>query len=503
MKSERLACILIPDFPLVLACRRDPALVGRPVAITENDSPTAPIVICNNRAVEHDVRPGLTATQAHVICPELTVLSRDRTDENKAAAKIQHTLQTIGPLVEADRPGVYFMETSGLIRLHKSEKRLARKIIVALAALGYPVRVGMAANKFVARVAARSAGDDSYCIVADGNEAAFVRKLDVALLNPSKDTQEHLNDLGLKTIGQLAVFPTNEVTERFGTEGAALADYCRGKDNSRLVRNWPKEGLFNEVFLTYRILRSDTILKHFERLIAPLLHRLAELGLGCTRIILTLTHEDKSRTTLTPSVQNPTLAAARFGRQLIHQLQDNPVRDAVMGLRIDIEQGAVALLPSRQVSLGQDTGKGRHDKRNDPELNRFLKDHQIRRINLNSAFLPEQSFELPMAPGKQKYSLTPDESVFSTPLYPTHGLRLLPRPVAVQIEFEDGCPNSFKIRRGKYRVNHHDGPWRLSGEWWQNDFDRQYYQLQTDDQRRFLFFFDSLNDRWFLQGVFD
>lgn len=503
MKHERLACILIPDFPLALACRRDPSLDGRPVAVTENDSPTAPITICNDHAAKYDVRPGLTATQAHVICPELTVLPRDRTGENKAAAKIQHTLQTVGPLVEADdKPGVFFMETSGLMRLYKSEERLARRIIIILTSLGYSIRVGIGVNKFVARVAARSAEDGFYRIVAEGDEAAFVRELDVAMLNPSDDTRDRLNDLGLKTIGQLAVFPANEVTERFGAEGAALTDYCRGKDNSRLVRNWPKEGLFNEVFLTYRISRSNAILKHFERLVAPLLHRLAELGLGCTRIRLTLTHEDKSSVTLAPSVQKPTLAVARFGRQLMHLLQDNPVRDAVMGLRVDIEQEAVALLPTRQVSLDQAAGETRRGKRPNPELDRFLNDHQIRKINLNSAFLPEQSFELPMAPDK-KHSSASDEGAFDKPLYPIDGLRLLPRPVAVQLDFEDGCPRSFRTRRGYYRVDRHDGPWRLSGGWWQDNFDRQYYQLRTDDRRRFLFFFDSLTDRWFLQGVFD
>ena len=43
----------------------------------------------------------------------------------------------------------------------------------------------------------------------------------------------------------------------------------------------------------------------------------------------------------------------------------------------------------------------------------------------------------------------------------------------------------------------------LSGGWWSRVFNRKYYEIATDDCRRYLVFHDEENSLWYLQGVFD
>jgi hypothetical protein len=48
-----------------------------------------------------------------------------------------------------------------------------------------------------------------------------------------------------------------------------------------------------------------------------------------------------------------------------------------------------------------------------------------------------------------------------------------------------------------------EGPWELSGQWWNRNYDRHYWNIQTQEGGHFLIYHDRHTRRWFLQGVFD
>jgi len=518
MNNERIACILIETFSLEMFYRKDPSPATRPLALTEDARKSAPIVAVNQAAAEHGVLINSTAPQAHVICPDLIVKPRDPVEEAHQSQKLMQTLQTIGPFVEkgADNTNgalTVFMEVSGLMRLHKSETAIAEKTVALVASLGYPVKAGVADNKFIARVAAATSEHNRYTIVNRGAGGAFIENLDIERLTLSRDTLETLRDLGLKTIGRLAAFPTNEIAQRFGHEGTTLSHLSRGQDPRRFLRVHPDEDLSNAMHLTYRLYNAAAVVHHTEQLLPPLLTHLGNSGHGCRRVELKLSFENHHEASLTISLEQPTLSLAKLTRQLRTHLELLKLPSAVTDLIVVIPRNTIAPLPSRQLNFDHRRRQQAGFLDNDTALHNC----NLYAVTLNPALLPERNFHLSPIDNKRctKRTITPETdallpghlSHLIAVAYCSHnvgGLRLFPSPIETEIITSDGRPVTIEHRRGdRQPIDRRFGPWKLSGGWWQNAFDRLYYELHTADDRRYLFFFDRVRSRWFLQGVFD
>src|SRR5256712_10681200 len=77
----RIACLLVPDLPVAAACRADPDLAARPLALSEGGGPHAPIVAASAAAHVRGVRAGHTVAQARAIAADLIVPRRDDAPE--------------------------------------------------------------------------------------------------------------------------------------------------------------------------------------------------------------------------------------------------------------------------------------------------------------------------------------------------------------------------------------------------------------------------------------
>ncbi len=506
MTPERLTCILIPGFSLELFYRKDPSLASKPLALAAITGGTVPVItVINPCAAGAGVTTRITVPQGHVVCPDLIVKPRDPAAETQASREILEVMKTIGPFVEQSIPAgdnpdgavVYFLETAGLIKLYKSETNLAAEIAARIKALAYPFKTGLAANKFIARVAAEVAPVGAFMTVASGDETNFIENLDIDRLDLHPDTCRRLRDLGLKTVGNLAIFPANEMTERFGSDGAALSQLSRGHDPSVFRRRHADELLSNTVFLTYRLYRAETVVRHLERLLAPLLALLAQSGEGCRRIDVELLMEDKRRETFTAAIGQPTVSVAKFSRQLRHELEKVKLNSGVVELTVTIPERTV--LASDQLVFDRKQGPVTGGPSQSEGLLQGLCN-----VSFNRALLPEQNFRLSPATDKRDKYDTANGLITSYCLHSTAGLRLLQPPRVTEVVTDKGRLLSIATDRARREpVAFQSGPWELSGGWWHHDFDRLYYELQTLDERRYLFFFDRLRSQWFLQGIFD
>ena len=92
--------------------------------------------------------------------------------------------------------------------------------------------VGVAPNKFLAKVASDLEKPDGLVVVKPGGEEAFLAPLPIGRLwGVGKVTATELEGLGIRTIGQLAQMPRASLEARFGSGGLALAELARGRDD--------------------------------------------------------------------------------------------------------------------------------------------------------------------------------------------------------------------------------------------------------------------------------
>ncbi|PWB71885.1 hypothetical protein C3F09_07385, partial [candidate division GN15 bacterium] len=389
MNSRRYACAVIPDFPAAIWIYQDPTLQGRPLVVSETEKDTSPLVVCSAEALKAGVSAAMTSAQAHSRCPDLIIKLRDCKKETKLSGLIVKKLQILSPFVEGDASGIFFLDASGLRFIYRDESEFGLKITATITALGFPVRVGIAGNKFTAHVAAISSPLSQYTIVPTGSEQEFLTNLPIEHLPLSEETREKLRDLGLKQIGQLAAFPANEITERFGAEGALLSQLAAGIDRSFFLPDIPVEPVSQALPFIFSITDSRTLLVYTEQLLTHLMERLQHSGRACTTVILTCRLENKSSIPFTVTLDRPSAAPLLFIRQLRLTLEKTVLSSPVTEITVSIPQPIPLIM--EQTELHRKTGGVSGAQKYPPMLKI---QSSLYTPELHETHLPETAFRL-------------------------------------------------------------------------------------------------------------
>jgi DNA polymerase-4 len=97
---------------------------------------------------------------------------------------------------------------------------------------GLPSSFGVATNKLVAKIATNVGKPNGLVVVPPGEEATFLAALPMPMLwGVGPKTQAKLKELGMKTIGDIAAWPADDLARRLGAWGEALARHARGQDD--------------------------------------------------------------------------------------------------------------------------------------------------------------------------------------------------------------------------------------------------------------------------------
>src|SRR5947208_15934084 len=109
----RIACLLVPDLPIAAACRADPDLAGRPLALSAGSGTHAPIVAAAAAARARGVRAGHTVAQARAIAADLVVRPRDEAAERSAVRAVVDVAASLASRLEAAAEGPLFLGAAG------------------------------------------------------------------------------------------------------------------------------------------------------------------------------------------------------------------------------------------------------------------------------------------------------------------------------------------------------------------------------------------------------
>jgi protein ImuB len=285
--AERTLCVWCPDWPVVVARTRDPALLGQPVAIVEPGAHGLTVRAASSEARAEGVRRGLRRREAEARCAGLVVLETDLTDEARVFETVARSTETVTPGVVIERPGMLTFPTLGPARYFGGDEPLARRVLDAMAAtIRTDGRVGIADGPFAARLAARRAPAGGACVVAPGDTPAFLAPWPVDVLDDPEDLAGLLSDLGLARLADFAALPPASVLTRFGPAGARAHRLARGLDEHTAPPTPPPPELVESCELDPPATRVDEAAFAAKSLADRLLGRLAALGLACTQIVV-------------------------------------------------------------------------------------------------------------------------------------------------------------------------------------------------------------------------
>jgi protein ImuB len=285
----RLACFSVPMFPLAARLRSEPELLQEAVAIVDGNGNNAHVIAATRRARKKGIRSGMSLAQARSIVPKLIARGRDGACEQTAQEALLEIGESFSPRVEDAGDGLVFVDISGTERHFPNEEELAKAALRAMDGISLPARVGVAACKLAARVAAELMPTPT--IVPAGDEAKFLAPLPLTRLSPQMEAAAMLQRFGLESIGDLARLPESEIASRLGEIGRELHFAARGVDPRPLIpRALPPE--FREgMELEWPLVALEPFIFIANAALDRLSKRMEVQGFACKRIELTLTLE--------------------------------------------------------------------------------------------------------------------------------------------------------------------------------------------------------------------
>jgi protein ImuB len=495
--------------------RDQPELYDKATVMAETSSSRSIVLYANIHAAKEGVSSGMTVVQAKNVCPELCVLTRDEKKEQRRFDELLRNFLKFSPFIEEAKPGIAYLDVSGLRRAYPDEKDIAEKLILFVREEGYPVKVGMASNKFTSLVGASISDTFSYSSVPKGEERKFLESQPIQLLPIDQDQYERLYRLGIKTLGQFAVLPDHEVMERFGSEGVRLLKLGRGEDDESL-----KLKVFDEKENQTKELESPLgtqigILFYVNSILERKLSEFARKGLACEKVLVILKTEDNGEIPVHISVAQQTNKPKILIDMLRLELERTILPSPVKEIRVRIER--TSPLSSEQLSLYHQRGANLLSHIF-TRLKRVLGNGNVLISKIVSSHKPEGKIQLTAyAPAKErnfkenlqrkrtqkKITTDPKRIQVGFSRNSISGLRLYdpPKPATIR---EENNSIKFVIADSWYgEVVRQKGPWEISGEWWSEGYQRSYFEIKLSGGEEYLVFFDSSSQKWFLQGIFD
>ncbi|MBI1735953.1 MAG: DNA polymerase IV [Candidatus Rokubacteria bacterium] len=233
MAARAIAHVDMDAFYAAIEQRDRPELRGRPVVVGADPRGRGVVSAASYEARVFGVRSAMPIGKAARLCPDAAFLPVAMEKYRAVSAEIMAILADFSPVVEPISVDEAFIDLTGTTSLHGDPVSAVRRIKERVRAeTALTASAGLAANKFVAKVASELRKPDGLVVVPPGEEAAFLAPLGVERIwGVGKVTAAELAALGIRTIAQLQRVPVAALVRRFGEHGAHLADLAYGRDD--------------------------------------------------------------------------------------------------------------------------------------------------------------------------------------------------------------------------------------------------------------------------------
>lgn len=236
--------------------REHPEFKGKPVVVgadPKEGKGRGVVSTCNYEARKYGISSGMPISRAWKFCPDAVYIRSHYRLYIQTSSRIMMILREYADKFEQWGLDEAFLDVSSKIGNFEEARQLAEAIkreIYEKEKLTCSIGVGP--NKVVAKIASDFKKPDGITVVEGRDVERFLAQLPVRkLLWVGKKTERKLNEMGIRTIGDLAAFDVSVLTEKFGVMGAQYHFLACGIDKSEVtergvVKSVSKETTFEE-----------------------------------------------------------------------------------------------------------------------------------------------------------------------------------------------------------------------------------------------------------------
>ena len=333
-------------FYAAIEVRDKPGLRGKPVGVggTRN---RGVLTTCNYEAREFGVRSAMPTFMALQRCPNIVLLPTRFDVYRREAAVIRAILQRFTPLVEPLSLDEAYLDVSDHSGAPAALAQVIRDMIWQKTKLTSSAGIGP--NKLVAKIASEINKPNGQFEVTPEQVPDFMTTLPVRKIWGIGEKTEHkLEELDVKTCGDLQRFPRARLVDLFGKFGLELYDLCRGIDHRSVEPDRPRKSLSTEETFSFDLETLEACEQRLEELFGELMADLAqkETDRAVAKVFVKLKFSDFTRTTVERAGLEPSLDTYRSLLSEAFARTGKPVRLLGLGVRF-----AEAAATSAQLSL--------------------------------------------------------------------------------------------------------------------------------------------------------
>ena len=321
-------------FYAAIEVRDRPSLRGKPVGVGGARDRRGVLTTCNYEAREFGVRSAMPTFMALQRCPNLIVLPTRFDVYRREAGIIRSILYQFTSIIEPLSLDEAYLDVSAHPTAPGPLAQEIRKTIFQTTKL--TASAGIGPNKLIAKIASDINKPNGQFEVKSEDVAEFMRDLSVRKIWGIGEKSEHkLEELGVKTCGELQRFSRPQLVELFGKFGSELFDLCRGIDDRPIEPDRPRKSLSTEETFAADLTTLEQCEEKLEELFQDLMADLAqkESTRDLTKIFVKLKFNDFTRTTAERAGLAPELTAFRALLAEAFSRTGKPVRLIGVGVR--------------------------------------------------------------------------------------------------------------------------------------------------------------------------
>lgn len=248
--------------------RDNPAYRGKPLIVGgisggRGNSNRGVVCAASYEARKYGVHAGMPIWEARQKCPRGIFIPSQMNKYVEASKKFFQICSDYTPLVEPLSIDELFLDVSGCESLFGSSETIGRKIKERVyQELGLKVSVGIAENKFLAKIATNLGKPDGFYIIPSKDIQKILYPLPVSSLwGIGKKTEELLKKSGIYLVGQLARMPDSILENLLGKNGKKMKLLAQGIDESPVTPPSTAKSIGKETTFSTNITEKAVLVK--------------------------------------------------------------------------------------------------------------------------------------------------------------------------------------------------------------------------------------------------
>ncbi len=228
--------------------RDRPELRGRPVVVGGSAEGRGVVCAASYEARKFGVHSAQPAVTAKRFCPDAVFIAPRMKHYAQVSRQIFERFQRFTPLVEPLSLDEAFLDVTGSVGLFGPAEEIACQIKRDIRSeLGLVASVGVAPNKFLAKIASDLEKPDGLVVVDSNRIQQFLDPLPVGRLwGVGRVTNQKLENRGVRTIGELRQLSPGAMRLLFADQGDHLSRLASGIDDRRVTIDRKSKSISHE-----------------------------------------------------------------------------------------------------------------------------------------------------------------------------------------------------------------------------------------------------------------